>query len=167
MFDALEAEFKRALDLRCDALTTPEHLAVLQRCEKLRRWLPAVEHPVINQLSSDSDFGCLKVIHWCCWAGACSRAGFETSPNPRRVVASPRSGLGSCWGNRRLARQLSLSLDTLSKPCIGYEVRQTSTIKDPRDQQPPHPKSCPAVEHRSSASRRCCRDDRDGNRPRR
>jgi hypothetical protein len=123
VFDALEAEFKRALDLRCDALTTPEHLAVLQRCEKLRRWLPAVEHPVINQLSSDSDFGCLKVIHWCCWAGAFSRAGFETSPNPRRVVASPRSGLGSCWDNRRLARQLSLSLDTLSKPCIGYEVR--------------------------------------------
>ena len=55
MFDALEAEFKRALDLRCDALTTPEHLAVLQRCERMRRWLPAVEHPVINQLSDQAD----------------------------------------------------------------------------------------------------------------
>jgi len=55
VFDALEAEMKRALDLRCDALTTPEHLAVLQRCERIRRWLPAVEHPVINQLSEQAD----------------------------------------------------------------------------------------------------------------
>jgi hypothetical protein len=55
VFDALEAEFKRALDLRCDALTTPEHLAVLQRCERMRRWLPAIEHPVINQLSDRAD----------------------------------------------------------------------------------------------------------------
>jgi hypothetical protein len=50
VFDALEAEFKRALDLRCDALTTPEHLAVLQRCERMRRLLPAIEHPVAQQL---------------------------------------------------------------------------------------------------------------------
>jgi hypothetical protein len=55
VFDALEAEFKRALDLRCDALTTPEHLAVLQRCERMRRWLPAIEHPMINQLSDQAD----------------------------------------------------------------------------------------------------------------
>src|ERR1700684_4437829 len=55
VFDALEAGFKRALDLRCDALTTPEHLAVLQRCERMRRWLPAIEHPVINQLSDQAD----------------------------------------------------------------------------------------------------------------
>ena len=46
---------KRALDLRCDALTTPERLAVLERCERIRRWLPAVEHPVINQLSEQAD----------------------------------------------------------------------------------------------------------------
>jgi hypothetical protein len=55
VFDALEADFKRALDLRCDALTTPERLALLQTCEKVRRWLPAVEHPVINQLSDQAD----------------------------------------------------------------------------------------------------------------
>src|SRR3984885_13221543 len=53
--DALEADFKRALDLRCDALTTPERLALLQTCEKVRRWLPAVEHPLINQLSDQAD----------------------------------------------------------------------------------------------------------------
>jgi hypothetical protein len=55
VFDALEAGMKRALDLRCDALTTPERLALLQTCEKVRRWLPAVEHPVINQLSDQAD----------------------------------------------------------------------------------------------------------------
>src|SRR5271154_5728946 len=55
VFDALEADFKRALDLRCDALTTPERWAVLQRCERIRRWLPAIEHPVINQISAHTD----------------------------------------------------------------------------------------------------------------
>src|SRR5271154_6326722 len=55
VFDALEAGFKRALDLRCDALTTPERLALLQSCEELRRQLPAVEHPVINQLNEQAD----------------------------------------------------------------------------------------------------------------
>src|SRR5271163_5004604 len=55
VFDALEAGFKRALDLRCDALTTPERLALLQTCEKVRRLLPAVEHPLINQLSTQAD----------------------------------------------------------------------------------------------------------------
>jgi len=46
---------KRALDLRCDALTTPERLTVLHSCEELRRQLPAVEHPVINQLNEQAD----------------------------------------------------------------------------------------------------------------
>jgi len=55
VFDGLEAEMKRALDLRCDALTTPERLALLQTCETVRRWLPAVEHPLINQLSDQAD----------------------------------------------------------------------------------------------------------------
>jgi Domain of unknown function (DUF222) len=54
VLDALEADYKRALDLRCDALTTPEYLGLLQRCERIRRWLPAVEHPLINQLSAQA-----------------------------------------------------------------------------------------------------------------
>jgi hypothetical protein len=44
-FDALEADLDRALELSFDALTTRERLAMLQRCEKIRRQLPAVEHP--------------------------------------------------------------------------------------------------------------------------
>ena len=46
---------KRALDLSFDALTTPERLSQLERCEMLRRQLPAVEHPLINQLREQAD----------------------------------------------------------------------------------------------------------------
>jgi uncharacterized protein DUF222 len=55
VFDALRADVKRALDLSFDALTTPERLALLQLCETLRRQLPAVEHPLINQLGRQAD----------------------------------------------------------------------------------------------------------------
>src|ERR1700677_4743732 len=55
VFDALEADVKRALDLSFDALTTPERLALLARCEKMRRQLPAIEHPLINQLDEQAD----------------------------------------------------------------------------------------------------------------
>jgi hypothetical protein len=41
--------------LSFDALTTPERLAVLERCEKLRRRLPVVEHPLINQIAEQTN----------------------------------------------------------------------------------------------------------------
>ncbi|EID09034.1 hypothetical protein MXEN_21387 [Mycobacterium xenopi RIVM700367] len=55
VFDALEAELDRALGLSVDVLTTPECLAMLERCERLRRRLPAVEHPLINQVAARAD----------------------------------------------------------------------------------------------------------------
>ena len=55
VLDALEAGYKRALDLTFDALTTPERLRVLERWERMRRWQPAVEYPLINQLSEQAD----------------------------------------------------------------------------------------------------------------
>ena len=54
-FDALEADLKRALDLTFDVLTTPERLAVLERCEKMRRLLPVIEYPLINQVADQAD----------------------------------------------------------------------------------------------------------------
>jgi hypothetical protein len=51
VLDVLEAGYKRALDLTFDALTTPERLAVLDRWERFRRWQPAVEHALINELT--------------------------------------------------------------------------------------------------------------------
>ena len=55
VFDALEADLDRALQLSFDALTTPERLAMLQRCERIRRRLPALEHPLINQVGEQAD----------------------------------------------------------------------------------------------------------------
>jgi hypothetical protein len=55
VFDAIAADFKRALDLTFDALTTPERLALLQSCEKIRRLVPAIEHPLINQIGEQAD----------------------------------------------------------------------------------------------------------------
>ena len=54
-FDALEAELDRALELSFDALITPERLVMLARCEVFRRRLPALEHPLINQISGQAD----------------------------------------------------------------------------------------------------------------
>jgi hypothetical protein len=53
-FDALEADLHRALQLSFDALTTPERLSLLERCERFRRQLPAVEHPLINQVGAQA-----------------------------------------------------------------------------------------------------------------
>jgi hypothetical protein len=54
-FDALDAGLDRVLGLSFEALTTPERLALLNRCETLRRRLPAVEHPLINQIAARAD----------------------------------------------------------------------------------------------------------------
>ena len=54
-FDALEADLDRALELSFDALTTPERLVMLARCEVFRRRLPALEHPLINQIGGQAD----------------------------------------------------------------------------------------------------------------
>src|SRR5947209_1996339 len=54
VLDALEAGYKRALDLTFDALTTPEHLAVLERVEGFRRQQSAIEHALINQLAAQA-----------------------------------------------------------------------------------------------------------------
>ena len=55
VFDALEAGLDRALELSFDILTTPERLAMLQRCETLRRQVPAIEHPLVNQIGEQAD----------------------------------------------------------------------------------------------------------------
>ncbi|BBZ21985.1 hypothetical protein MHIB_04030 [Mycolicibacter hiberniae] len=52
VFDALSADLDRALDLDFEALTPRECLALLQRCEKLRRRLPALEHPLVNRVAA-------------------------------------------------------------------------------------------------------------------
>ncbi len=49
-FDTIDSAFDELVSHACDALATPEQMALLGRCEKVRRRLPAVEHPLINNL---------------------------------------------------------------------------------------------------------------------
>lgn len=50
-FDVIDAAVKDLIGHDCDALATREQLAMLERCEKVRRQLPAIEHPLINNLA--------------------------------------------------------------------------------------------------------------------
>jgi Domain of unknown function (DUF222) len=50
-FAALDAALDKVAALDCQALTTRECLALLERCEKSRRRIPAIEHPMINALA--------------------------------------------------------------------------------------------------------------------
>jgi hypothetical protein len=50
-FDALDAAVDAVAGLDFEALCTRERLALLERCERARRRLPAVEHGLINQLA--------------------------------------------------------------------------------------------------------------------
>lgn len=49
-FDTIDAALDDLVDQDSDALAVREQLAVLARCEKVRRRLPAVEHSLINNL---------------------------------------------------------------------------------------------------------------------
>jgi Domain of unknown function (DUF222) len=49
--DGMDAAFDRVLEFDCQALTTREQLALLERFERLRRRIPAVEHPLINAVA--------------------------------------------------------------------------------------------------------------------
>ncbi len=94
VFDALDAEVDRACALVLDALNPRQQLAVLERCERLRRRIPAVEHPLINSLARQAP--CLEL------GGALSHALTESllisrADAARRVKEArdlgPRHGL--------------------------------------------------------------------------
>ncbi|ORA77729.1 hypothetical protein BST29_22820, partial [Mycobacterium malmoense] len=46
-FDALDAAVDAVVGLDFEALSIPERLALLERCERVRRRVPAIEHPLI------------------------------------------------------------------------------------------------------------------------
>ena len=49
-FDALDAAMDTVVGLKFEALDTHERLVLMERCERVRRRVPAVEHPLLNQL---------------------------------------------------------------------------------------------------------------------
>jgi hypothetical protein len=50
-FDIIDAAVDDLTGNDCDALATRKQFAMLKRCEKVRRRLPAIEHPLINSLA--------------------------------------------------------------------------------------------------------------------
>ncbi|BCO33877.1 HNH endonuclease [Mycobacterium heckeshornense] len=53
-FDALDAALDAVLELNGESLTTPERFALLERCERVRRRLPAIEHPLVNAIGNQA-----------------------------------------------------------------------------------------------------------------
>ncbi|WP_156737988.1 DUF222 domain-containing protein, partial [Mycobacterium scrofulaceum] len=51
VFDDLDCVLARARALPVEAMTVQQQLAMLERCEQVRRQLPALEHPLINNLA--------------------------------------------------------------------------------------------------------------------
>jgi hypothetical protein len=97
VFDALDADLNRALALTFDALTTPEGLAMLERCEKLRRQLPTVEHPTTNRSRPFAQFvapGQYTVMASCMNGRTCSSVKPCDSNSPAIFDMATLNGLG-------------------------------------------------------------------------
>ncbi|RAU95485.1 hypothetical protein DQP58_12300, partial [Mycobacterium colombiense] len=93
-FDVIDAAFDDVLGSDCDALAARDQLAVLERCERVRRRLPAVEHPLINSLARQAPSQELggTVVHAIAEAALISRA--EASRRLKEAGdLGPRHGL--------------------------------------------------------------------------
>ena len=90
VFDALEAGMKRALDLRCDALTTPERLALLQTLRG--------DTPPTARRRAPADQPAQRT-------GRPSRVGRQTGPGVGQPVADhPRRSIAAHPRSRRFGR---------------------------------------------------------------
>ena len=79
-FDALEADFDRALDLSFDALTTPERLAMLEALREDAPSAAGIEHALINQVSEQAARRS--------WAASSCGIGQPAADQPRRSVSA-------------------------------------------------------------------------------
>ena len=92
--DGLDAAFEKVLGFDCQALTTPEQLALLRRLERVRRRIPAAEHPLINTLGRQASAEELggKLSHAIAEATLISRA--EAARRVKEAAdLGPRHGL--------------------------------------------------------------------------
>jgi hypothetical protein len=93
-FDTINGAFDELIEQDCDALLPREQLALLRQCEKVRRRLPAVEHPLINGLARQATPEELggKLSHAIAEATLISRA--EASRRIREAAdLGPRCGI--------------------------------------------------------------------------
>jgi Domain of unknown function (DUF222) len=131
-FDALEADLDRALERPFDALTTPELPAMLERCERMRRRLPTVEHALINQIGEQADQTEL---------GGKLPAALANRLRITRGEASRRINEAADLGPRRRRRNPPQSRDTTrpvrhptSPRRVEQAGRQTHRLPQPRRQ---------------------------------
>ncbi|OBJ46121.1 HNH endonuclease signature motif containing protein [Mycobacterium colombiense] len=94
VFDAVDAAWDRACALNFDALNPQQQLAALERCEKQRRRIPAVEHPLINSLARQAPSPELggTVVHAIAEATLISRSEASRRIKEARDLG-PRHGL--------------------------------------------------------------------------
>lgn len=99
MLDDVLTAWDKVAALPATAMTAPELLAALERVERLRRLLPAVEHSVLTQLQSQTTPVDLGAKSW-------------------RVVLTNRLGISGVDASRRLteATELGPRLSTTGQP---------------------------------------------------
>src|SRR6201997_336628 len=92
--DGMDAAFDQVLEFDCQTLTTPEQLALLERFERLRRRIPAGEHPLINAVARQATPEELggKLSHAIAEATLISRAAAARRSN-EAADRGPRHGL--------------------------------------------------------------------------
>ncbi|WP_122508725.1 DUF222 domain-containing protein, partial [Mycobacterium innocens] len=103
-FDALQVAVSQLQDLSFDALTTPERMALLERCETVRRQLPSIEHALINQIaeqSSEEELGGKLP------AALANRLRITRAEASRRVAEAAELGQRRALTGQPLAPQLS------------------------------------------------------------
>ncbi|MEE6175985.1 HNH endonuclease signature motif containing protein [Mycobacterium sp. 050134] len=93
-FDTIDAAIDKAVGVDCDAFSPDEALEFLERSERVRRRLPALEHPLINLLgrqATPEELGG-KLSHAIAEAAKISRAEASRRVNDA-VELGPRHGL--------------------------------------------------------------------------
>nr|WP_304485749.1 DUF222 domain-containing protein [Mycobacterium tuberculosis] len=116
--DAYHASLSRVLDLKCDALTTPELLACLQRLEVERRRQGAAEHALINQLAGQA---CEEELGGTLRTALANRLHITPGEASRRIAEAEDLGERRALTGEPLPAQLTATAAAQREGKIGRE----------------------------------------------
>ena len=123
----------------CEALVTREQLALLERFERLRRRIPAVEHPLINSVARQATPEELggKLSHAIAEATLISRAEAPARQGGRRSGPAPRAdrravGAGAGRHRRRPTRRDARHRAGRGDPRFCHQLPGWIDAADPR-----------------------------------
>lgn len=119
-FDNLDTALNRVLKVSPDDLTIPECLAMLQRCEKIRRRLPAAEHPFINKLADQTDQTEL---------GGIALIRFSSAATTLLSRLLPPSSLGIDWSSMMVAATPADAVTMVSARVARMESSPTDKVE--------------------------------------